>query len=631
MSNDQPARSTPTRPRRRTARAIAIVAGLAVTAGAIFAVASAVGPDQAKAAKSVRTSIELYEVTRGDFEITTTATGDLRARNQIEIRNNLENESTITEIIPEGTSVKKGDVLVRLNAETIQQRLDEEALALETARAQVIEATEAYEIQVSENDSARRAAELKLALAELELRKWREGELKSKEQELAHNLDRARKEKQRLQEFYERSVLLEQKNFYSKDKLKQDQLALEQAVAALEKAELAKRIHEQFEKPKDEKQKNSDVEEARAEVERILRQNASRLASKDADKKNKQQSLAIREQKFNKYREQLEAATIKAPSDGLVVYSTSLDNARWGGDEGPLQVGSKVWPNQTLIVLPDTREMVAAVRVHESLAGRIRKGQPCTIKIDAMGDRRFTGQVDSVGILAEQTSRWMDPTLREYTVKILLDIPPDLAAAAEGQGPRSQQLRPSMRCEAEIILGKVADAVTVPIQAVHSEGLLRFVHIADGSGRFARRPVLIGQRSDRFAEVRAGVEPGERILLRKPEPSELVSRTWDPKDLAAVGLQLNEMGDIVPIATAGGPGGPNAGRGPGKAPGADGNRAKPAESAPAETAPPAPVAAGKAAEAGDAKIDGAPAATQAGEPGGAASPAAAKEPVPAKG
>lgn len=558
--------------------ALVIAVGVAVSMGS--------GPrptTPAPAAKSIPRSgpgsIELFEVSRSDFEITTTATGDLRARTQVEIRNSLESETTITEIIPEGTSVKKGDVLVKLNAESIQTRLDEESLALENARAAVVEANEAYEIQLSENESAKRAANLKLALAELELQKWQEGELKSKEQELRHNLDRAVKDEARLREYYERSKLLQEKEFYSLDKLKQDQLALDQAVAAREKAALAQIIHENFEKPKDLKQKTSDVEEARAEVDRVVRQNSSKLASKEADKKNKQQSLTIREQKFAKYQEQIEAATIKAPRDGLVVYASSLDNMRWGGDEGPLQVGSKVWPNQTLIVLPDTSEMIAAVKVHESLAGRIRKGQPATVKIDAAGDKRFTGTVESVGILAEQTNRWMDPTLREYTVRVALDIPREMTVGAEAAPAGGDAapptaghgLRPSMRCEAEIVLGKVADVVTVPIQAVHSEGLLRYVHVADAAGaRFTRRPVQVGQRSDRFAEIRAGLNPGERVLLRKPNAGEIVDKTWDPQQLAAVGLEVNSSGDIVPVAdAAGGPaagrrGGPGAGQRPGK-------------------------------------------------------------------
>lgn len=563
-------------PRKRSWRRRATIATLAIGGcvgiGAAGMAVSGGGPDDSSRRASPTGRLDLYEVGRADFDINTIATGELRARNQVEVRSTVEQESTITEIIPEGTFVKKGDLLVRLNAESTQQRLDEESLELENARAAVVAANEAYEIQLSENDSARRAAELKLALAQLTLEQWMQGDFESKRQELRRGVETAEKDFERLGDKLQQSEALYQAGYYSKDQLQQDELEFERAEAALEKAILAHDIYYEYEYPKEKRQKSSDVEEAEAEVERVLRQNASRLVSKEADKRNRAKALEIREQKYEKLRQQLEAATIRAPSDGLVVYATSLEQSRWGDDSGPLQVGSKVWPQMTLIVLPDTTEMLASVKVHESLAGRIQKGMPCTIKIDALGDRRFTGRVDSVGILAEQTSRWMDPTLREYSVKIAIDTP----ASQDG----ASALRPSMRCEAEITLGRVAEALTIPIQAVHSEGLLRFVYMPAESGKYKRRPVRVGQRSDRFAEIRVGVNSGDRVLLRKPATTELVARggnTWDPAELAAVGLEINASGDIVPTGGpgnfAGGGDGPRGSRGRGP-------RARPAGDAP---------------------------------------------------
>lgn len=537
-----------------------------------------------------RQTSDLVEVVRDDFDVSTTASGELRAKNQIEVRNKLESETTILEVVAEGVTVKTGDVLVKLNSEPIQTRVDEEFLALESARAAMVEAEQSYQIQVSENQSAHRQALLKVALAELDLDQWKQGEVKSKGQELDHALDRTAKDETRLAEKYQQSIGLESKGYYSKDQLKQDQLAWEQAKAALEKAKLNKTVYHEFQYPKDKRKRESDVEEARAELERVVHLNESRIASKEADRKNKQHSLAIREAKHTKLREQLIAAVVKAPSDGLVVFAGSLDTGnRWGGnDEGPLQVGKKVYPNELLIVLPDTSEMIAAVKVHESLAGRIRPGQSATVKVDAAGERRFTGRVESVGIMAEQGSRWMDPNLREYTVKIAMDVP--AAGAADGKagsggsggsgggatGAAAHGLKPSMRCEAEIFLGKVSDAVTIPIQAVFSDGLVRYVHMQEGS-RYVRRPIQVGQRSDRYAEVRVGLTPGQRVLIRKPEPAEVIAKPWDEAELASVGLKVNEQGTVVPVAGAvpSGAGGPNGGGGRGpRGPGGEGGGGK---------------------------------------------------------
>ncbi len=571
---------------RRVGRLVVYAAGAAVGLGVLGMLAGmqpSGGRDNAAsrgAKPAERQTSDIVAVSVGDFDITTTATGDLKARNQIEIRSTIDTETTIIEIIPEGSSVKAGDVLVKLNAEPIQTRVDEESLQLESARASLVEADQGYQIQLSENDSAKRQAELKVALAELDLAQWQRGEVESKRQELDHDVEKSTKDFERLRDKLAKSRSLQEKGYYSLDQLKQDELAFEQAEAAKDKAVLAKTVYWEFQHPKDKRKKESDLEEARAELDRVLRQNASRLASKEADLNNKRQSLQIRQQKHDKAREQLVAATIKAPSEGLVVYGTSIDNARWGGDDGPLQVGKKVFPNELLVVLPDTTEMIAAVKVHESLAGRIRPGQAASVKVDAAGGRVFPGRVESIGILAEQTSRWMDPNLREYTVRIALDLPSTHGAksldedepvgqeVAEAQQPGTKSdaspkiipgsaadhgLKPSMRCEAEIFLGKVREAMTVPIQSVFSDGLVRYVHVVDagGSGKFIKRPVQVGQRSDRFAEIRAGLSAGERVLIRRPEPIEVLARNWDQSEIAAVGLKIDEQGNVTPTGGAG--------------------------------------------------------------------------------
>lgn len=590
-------------------RVLVVSAGLALGVCGVGAL-MAMAPQQAQSEKRAgrpgeRVTSDLFEVSKSDFDITTTATGDLRARNQIEIRNPIDSETQIVEIIPEGSMVKLGDVLVKLNAEPIETRVDEESLQLESARAAHVEAEQAFQIQISENESSKRQAELKVALAELDLAQWLRGEVESKRQELDHAVERTQKDADRLKEKLDKSKALFAKGFYAQDQLKQDELAYEQAEAALDKAKLDKTVYWDFQHPKDEKKKKSDLEEARAELERSLRQNQSKLASKEADLNNKRQSLQIRQQKHDKAKEQLAGATIKAPSEGLVVYGSSIEQSRWGGDEGPMQVGKKVFPNELLVVLPDTSEMIAAVKVHESLAARIRPGQAASVKVDAAGGRVFSGRVESIGILAEQTSRWMDPNLREYTVRIAIDIPKETThAPSESDGPEgpalamAQQqvasdaspaaapaaakaknkgpdhgLKPSMRCEAEIFLGTVKDAITVPIQSVFSDGLVRYVYVPDGT-KFTKRLVQVGQRSDRYAEIRTGVSPGERVLIRKPEPAEVIAKNFDEKELASVGLKTNEQGVIVPI-DGGMRGGPGRGGRPSGAAGAGGGGGAP--------------------------------------------------------
>jgi len=563
------------RGRVRTGMLVLAGAGVLVVGGVVAVGAARTGESSAESGS--RGTLDLHTATRSTFEITTTASGELEAKNQIELRNKLrQGQATITEIIEEGRMVKKGDLLVRLNDEEIKKQLAQESLQVQAARAQAIAADEAYQIQLNTNESEKRKANLKVDLAELDLAKWLEGEVKTKRLDNKLALDKAQDTLTIRREEVLRSRALKEKGFISAKKLQEDELALKEAEAALEKANLAASTYEQFEYPKDEKQKRSDLEEAKAELERVERKNSSEEASKKAELEKSRETLKIRENELAKLEEQLKEATLTAPSDGLVVYGSTAEQARmgWFRGEGPLAIGSQVYNNQLLVVLPDTSAMIATVRVHESLASRIAPGQPVNVKVEAAGGRVFAGTVVSKGVLAE-SGGFRDPNLREYTVKIDLK---DIDEAG---------LKPSMRCEAEIKLAQVNDALTVPLQAVFSDGPVRYVYVPSGP-RFVKRPVKVGRRSERFIEVAAGLKEGEVVLLRQPQAGEVADRAWNPAELAAVGLKLGERGEVESVEPAGGrgrrPGGPGAGPVAVAAPGPGGPAgAAVALEAPAET------------------------------------------------
>jgi len=187
-----------------------------------------------------------------------------------------------------------------------------------------------------------------------------------------------------------------------------------------------------------------------------------------------------------------------------------------------------------LVVLPDTSEMIARVRVHESLVGRIRPGQEVEIKIDAADGQVFKGTVTDIGVLAEGGG-WRDPNRREYTVNIAIDVDGEAA-----------KLKPSMRCEATVIMDHVVDSLAIPLPALFSDSGVRYVYLREG-GRFVKRPVKIGRRSDAYVEILAGLSEGNLVLAREPSSVEVVLREWDTDELTIAGYKLDEKGQ--PIST----------------------------------------------------------------------------------
>lgn len=466
-----------------------------------------------------------------DFSVTTVANGELEAKDKIEIRNPLDNDSTIVQIIPEGSWATKGELLLQLNSDQIQQKIDEESLRLESARAELVAVENAYNIQEIDNASKVRQAELKLQLAELALRQWAEGDVLKRRQTLDLAIDRAVLEVERLAQKYLRSQDLLGEGFISKDECDRDEVAYIEAISAYQTATVNRAVFETYEYEKDRKSKQSDVDEALAELRRVQLNNEIELASKDARRTNQRSQVAIMDNRMKKLVRDRNASTIVAPSDGLVVYASSMERNMWGGrGDGPLQIGQQVYPNQLLMILPDTTMMIGAVRVSESLAGRVRPGQRVTVKVDAAGGAILNGTVETIGVMAE-TGGWRDPNLREYTVRVALDTD-------------RKDLKPAMRCEARLTLDEVKQAITVPVQGVFSDGPVQYVYTPRGA-KFERTPVRIGRRSDTLAEVVGGLKAGDVVLIREPAPGEVLAQAWDVNRLKELGYLIGEDGQVL--------------------------------------------------------------------------------------
>jgi len=159
-----------------------------------------------------------------------------------------------------------------------------------------------------------------------------------------------------------------------------------------------------------------------------------------------------------------------------------------------------------LIILPDTAAMVASVRVHETQSSRGQMGMPATVKIDAVAKLQLKATVRSVGVMAEQTG--MGSQVREFTIRLLIE------------GANEWDLKPSMRCKADIILGRVENAMAVPIQAVYMDRGKSYVWIPSGSSLWKKQIVVTGRNSETMIEIKSGLEEGQLVLLRPPTPGE---------------------------------------------------------------------------------------------------------------
>ena len=451
----------------------------------------------------------LYTIERDSFMISIPSRGELHAARQIEIRNILEDSASITAIVPEGETVKKGDLLIKLADDQIIDRIKSAQDTFKTAESALVAAQQAVEIQKSSMASELDKAKLEIELSRLAKLAWSEGDLLTTRQNNDINIETTQINLERLRDRFEDAKNLLLKGFISKDEYETDRIALIQAEAKIKQAKLAKEIYEAYQYKQDKARFESAVDQNTSEHARVKQRNEASLVGLNASVESAAFKFEIAKERLQELQRQLEACTVIAPNDGLVVYASSLENSggwRGRGDEPPPQIGSDLRPNELVMILPDTGQMVAHMKVSESLSGRIKKGQPALVFSDSMPDTPISGAVDRVSVLAE-SGGWRDPNRRDYTVIVMLN-------AADSLG-----LKPSMRCRGEIILGEVEDAISVPIQAVYRKASQSFVYVPKDGG-YSPRVVSIGRSSEMEVEILEGLAEGDQVLLRRPKAGE---------------------------------------------------------------------------------------------------------------
>ncbi len=480
---------------------IAAAIGMGVVVIAIFALTGGGGGSSA-------VSAEAQVVERGGFDITVPTSGQLAALMQIDIRNELENNAVITELIDEGSLVAKGDVLLRLNDEEIRNSIRDAEDAVTAANNDLETATASLAIAKKRRDSELAAKQLAIDLADLSLQAWREGEVVARRQQLDLAATTAKKNYDRLKEKYESSLRLYEQKFISKDELDRDEIDLLNAEAAMKRASLDVEVYENYTFKQQKQVKESNLQQAGDEMDRSTDRLKSELRSVEANKSAKEKRLDNNRERLDKLQRQLDMCVVLAPAPGMVVYATSIGDRREWDEQ--LKVGRSLHRNEKVMVIPDTSQMVAEVKVNEALSGLIEPGQLARITCDALPDASLSGEVIGIGVLAEGGG-WRDPNRRDYTVRIRVD------------NPEALPLKPSMRCSAEILVGRVDDVLVVPVHAIHRDGSTAWVWKQDGGG-FSQQPVKVGRFSESFVSIYSGLVEGDEILLQDPPPGSIVSR-----------------------------------------------------------------------------------------------------------
>ncbi len=444
----------------------------------------------------------IFQVQRGPLTISVVEAGTIKSQDQVVLKNEVEGQTTLIYLIPEGTRVQAGQLLAELDASKLQDDRVEQQIKVDNAEAEYIRARENLAVVENQADSDISKAELTDKFAEEDVTKYLEGEFPQKKLEAESKITIASEETERATEKLQWSERLYNEKYISQTELQADSLAKKKAELDLTVAKAAKDLLIVYTHNRQLEQLKSDVDQAHLALERTkLKANAdivqakAQLSAKEAER-NQQKS------KLTKLDEQIRKSKLTAPREGLVVYATSTRTGGRGGMTQPLEEGQTIRERQELIYLPSTQAMMAELMIHESSLEKVQLDQPVYVNVDAMPGRTFTGRVRFIAPLPDAQNMFMNPDRKVYATRVHLD----------GANP---ELRTGMSCRAEIMVEKFDEAVYVPVQAVVRVAGQPTVYVRDEDG-FEPRTVETGLDNTNMVHVKTGVQPGEVVSLTPP-------------------------------------------------------------------------------------------------------------------
>jgi membrane fusion protein (multidrug efflux system) len=172
--------------------------------------------------------------------------------------------------------------------------------------------------------------------------------------------------------------------------------------------------------------------------------------------------------------------------------------APFSGMTGIRQVslGQYVAPGTVIVSLQSWDPLHLEFTIPQAETMELRIGQKAEFSVDALPNRKFTGDITAVD------SR-IDPTTRNVGVEATLSN-------------RESLLRPGMYGDVHLSLGKERDVITIPSVAVTYNTFGDFVYVvtADGSGTQVvhQRMIVTGDERQGKVVVESGLKAGETVV-----------------------------------------------------------------------------------------------------------------------
>jgi RND family efflux transporter MFP subunit len=177
---------------------------------------------------------------------------------------------------------------------------------------------------------------------------------------------------------------------------------------------------------------------------------------------------------------------VVAPLDGVIVW-------RYADTGALIQSGTNSNEQDIPIVrLSQSSLLRLRMPIPENDVQFVHIGDPMQVRVDAIG-RSFTGKI---------VRFTRDVNFETRTMETEIDV--------ENQ---DLSISPGMYANTQMQLARASNVTTIPVEALVLKGDRESVYSLDASNRVLIRNVEVGLRGSKLAEIKSGIEPGDRVIL----------------------------------------------------------------------------------------------------------------------
>lgn len=374
----------------------------------------------------------------------------------------------IIAIVDEGKKVVAGDVVCELDSSAFRDELRAQKIRWAQAKAVVEQVKSILEVN------------------EITLREYRDGIYPQDRQLILQYISTKKTDEERAKKNLVWSEETLKKGYRASSQVTADRLALQQAEIGLREAEgMTIRLEEYTKK-------------------RLIKNLEAKIEAIKADKLAQESSFQLEDERMRRLERMIENCVLKAPRDGIVVYASQANP--WGMVQNQIQQGVTVREGQTIINLPDPKNMRVRAKINESKVAMIQKGQKAKIIIDAFPDRALEGIVGEVTPIPAPANGPISD-VRVYYAMV------DITSGS------FDEIRPGLSAEVLFLMADHRKVTRVPLQGVrwvkgNAFAAVSTLKAGPRKSAWAWRRIELGQIDPSFAEVISGLKPGDRVIAR---------------------------------------------------------------------------------------------------------------------